>query len=322
MRADRLVSMVLLLQTRGRMTAEALAAELGVSRRTILRDLDALSTSGIPIYAEGGHGGGISLDEGYRTSLTGLNEQEARALFLGGNKRLLEDIGLGGAAESTHLKLTAALPDRHHAAVSFMQQRIYIDPLWWWHEGEPQSFWAELQQAVYADQCIQAVYENYNGEIAERVLEPYSLVCKSSYWYLVARRDDQMRTYRVSRFRQIVRLDQHFARDPAFDLQTYWHAHLDSFIHAFSEYEFTLCVHPDKLNFVRWLLPGRTTVINTREDAWVTLRCQIESMVMATMMVIGLGDQGEIMSPPELRDTVLQTCQTTIDHISASVGSG
>ncbi len=315
MRADRLVSMVLLLQTRGRMTAEALAAELGVSRRTILRDMEALSTAGIPIYAEGGHGGGISLDEHYRTSLTGLNEQEARALFLSGNNPLLDEIGLGSAAESTHLKLTAALPARHHAAVTFMQQRIYIDPLWWWHEAQPQAFWTELQQAVYDDQCIEAVYENYSGEVATRMLEPYSLVCKSSYWYLVARRDQEMRTYRVSRFRQIIPLDQRFERDAAFDLHTYWHANLDTFINTFSDFEFTLCVHPDRLNFVRWLLPGRTTAIHTREDGWVTLRCQIESMAMATMLVIGLGDQCEIIAPPILREDVLRACQTTLAHL-------
>jgi predicted DNA-binding transcriptional regulator YafY len=320
MRADRLVAMVLLLQTRGKLTAKELARELGVSRRTILRDMDALSTAGIPVYAGGGHGGGIALDEHYRTSLTGLNEQEARALFLSGNQRLLDEIGLGRAAESTQLKLTAALPARHQASVTFIQQRVYIDPLWWWHEAQPQAFWAELQQAVYEDRCIQTVYENYNGEIAERLLEPYSLVSKSSYWYLVARRDDEMRTYRVSRFRQITLLDQRFERDPIFDLQTYWQTHLDTFITAFSDFEFTLCVHPDRLNFVRWLLPGRTVTIETRADGWVTLRCQIESLSMATMLVIGLGDQYEIIAPPALTADVLRACETTINHLRKSIG--
>src|SRR5260370_42014709 len=95
------------------MTAETLAHELGVSRRTILRDIDALSFAGIPLYADGGHGGGIALDEKYRLSLTGLKESEAHTLFIGSNHKLLEDIGLGDAAESTLLKLLASLPALH-----------------------------------------------------------------------------------------------------------------------------------------------------------------------------------------------------------------
>src|SRR5690606_27998148 len=126
MRAERLVTLVMLLQTRGKMTAQALAAELGVSRRTILRDIEALSISGVPIYAEGGHGGGIMLDEGYRTNLTGLQEEEARTLFLASNESLLKQLKLGEAAERTLLKLSAALPTRHQEAVQQMRQRFLI----------------------------------------------------------------------------------------------------------------------------------------------------------------------------------------------------
>src|ERR1051326_7804613 len=108
MRADRLLNIVLLLQARGKMTAQALAQELEVSTRTILRDVDALSSAGIPVYAEGGHGGGISLDENYRVTLTGLKEAEIRSLFISGNAKLLRDVGLGEAAESSLLKLSAA----------------------------------------------------------------------------------------------------------------------------------------------------------------------------------------------------------------------
>src|SRR5512139_3667096 len=117
MRADRLLSIMLLLQTRGKLTAQTLAAELGVSRRTILRDIDALSVAGIPIYADGGHGGGIALDENYRTTLTGLKETEVRALFIASSNYLLNEIGLGEAAKSTLLKLSAALPERHQPSV-------------------------------------------------------------------------------------------------------------------------------------------------------------------------------------------------------------
>ena len=131
MRADRLLTLVLLLQTRGRQTAQTLAAELGVSRRTILRDVEALSLAGIPVYAEGGHGGGIALDERYRTTLTGLGESEIRSLFIASNTSLLADVGLAEAAERSLLKLTASLPERYQPSVEHIRQRIYIDPVWW-----------------------------------------------------------------------------------------------------------------------------------------------------------------------------------------------
>jgi predicted DNA-binding transcriptional regulator YafY len=318
MRADRLLSMMLLLQTRGKMTASALADELGVSRRTVLRDVEALSFSGIPIYADGGHGGGIALDENYRTTLTHLKESEVRALFITSNNQLLNEIGLGEAAESTLLKLSAALPDRHQPSVEHIRQRIYIDPLWWWHDAEIQPFWTELQQAVYEDRCIQVVYEHYNGEIVERQLEPYSLVAKSSTWYLIACRDGERRTYRVSRFREIRLLTEHFQRDPDFDLPTYWHEHLSEFVTAFSDYEFTLRVHPERVKFAQWLTPGRNTVVAAHGDGWMTLRFRVESAELAKMMVFGLGRQCEVLEPQSLKDAVITACQDLLDHLRQS----
>ncbi|RPI89274.1 MAG: HTH domain-containing protein, partial [Chloroflexi bacterium] len=135
MRADRLLTLILLLQARGKMTAKALAEELGVSRRTILRDISALSTSGIPVYSEGGHGGGIALIEEYRTSLTGLNKFEVQSLFVASNNPALRDVGLGDAAEKLLLKLLAALPKSHHSTADHIRQRLMIDPTWWWHDA-------------------------------------------------------------------------------------------------------------------------------------------------------------------------------------------
>lgn len=227
MRADRLLSIVMLLQARGKMTSSELAEKLEVSRRTVLRDLDALSTAGVPLYAEGGHGGGITLDDGYRTSLTGLKESEVRALFVAGDQGLLRDIGLGDAADAMQRKLSAALPEAHREAVDRLRQRIYIDPRWWWHDDSEQPFWRELQDAVQQDRRICITYENYQGELAERELAPYSLVAKSGYWYLVALHADALKTYRVSRIHALTVLTETFVRDPAFDLSEYWRTHSD-----------------------------------------------------------------------------------------------
>lgn len=310
MRADRLLAILLLLQTRGKLKAETLAVELGVSRRTILRDIDALSISGVPIYAEGGHGGGIALDEHYRTNLTGLQEEEVRTLFLAGNEKLLKELKLGDAAERTLLKLTAALPTRHQETVQHMRQRVLIDPAWWWQDSQPPPCWDQLQQAVYEDRSVQIVYENYDGEIVERVLEPYSLVAKSGTWYLIARRAQEMRMYRVSRIHSLVILNRHFQRDEHYDLPSYWQEHLQQFIESMAEYNIVLKIHPDRLNFVKWLLPGRYQLDEgTQEGEWITIRFQIESMELAKMLVFGLGLQAEVIEPRGLYEAVLEAAR-------------
>lgn len=299
MRADRLLAMLLLLQTRGKMKAEKLAEELNVSRRTILRDIEALSISGIPIYAEGGHGGGITLDEKYRTNLTGLQEEEVRTLFVASNERLFKELKLGDAADRTLLKLTAALPARHQEAVQQMRQRFLIDPGWWWQESQPPPFWEDLQQAVYEDRCIRALYENYNGEIMERVLQPHSLVAKSGTWYLVAKRNQALRIYRVNRFHSLELLAQRFQRAADFDLPSYWREHQQQFADSMTAANIVLQIHPRRLNFVRWLTPGRHQIIEPAQKmeagepeataTWITVQLQMESLELAKMLVFGLG---------------------------------
>jgi predicted DNA-binding transcriptional regulator YafY len=314
MRADRLLSMLLLLQTRGKTTARELSRELGVSRRTILRDVEALSYAGIPIYADGGHGGGIALDENYRTKLTGLKEAEIQALFASSSARLLQDVGLGEAAESTWLKLTAALPERHQPAVHEIRQRLLIDPLWWWHETQPQPFMADLQGAVFDDRCVQVLYEHYDGTLAERVLEPFSLVAKASLWYLIARREGELRIYRLSRFHSVTLLDDHFQRPDDFDLAAYWQSHTREFIESLSEYICTLRIHESRMNFVQWLTPGRCEILAPADaDGWLTARVRLDNLDMAKMLVFGLGKQGQVVEPPELREAVLQTARDLLE---------
>jgi len=164
------------------------------------------------------------------------------------NAQLLGEIGLSEAAQSTLLKLLA----------EHIRQRILIDPVWWWRDAQAPPFWERLQQAVYEDRYIETVYEHYGGEVVERVLEAYSLVAKSSIWYLIAAHDGELRTYRVSRFKQVALLDRHYRRRDDFDLPTYWQAHLQEFVESLAEYRFSLRIHPDRLGFVRWLAPKRS----------------------------------------------------------------
>jgi predicted DNA-binding transcriptional regulator YafY len=313
MRADRLVSIILLLQTRGKLTAHELADELEVSRRTILRDIDALSVAGVPVYADGGHHGGIALDENYRTTLTGLKETELYTLFVSGNTSLLADIGLGAAAESTHLKLAASMPLHHQSAIEEMQQRIYIDPVGWWHENEPMAFWAELQQGVFEDRKIRAVYEHYDGEVVERVLEPFSLVAKASVWYLVARRDGQTRTYRVARFHHITLLDEHFQRPADFDLAAHWQRSAEAFLASSPGFKFTLRLPEDRLVFARRLTMCSHEIIEPPdEDGWLVARLHAESLDMAAMIVFGLGGETQVIEPPELHALVVRQARNIL----------
>ena len=315
MRADRLLSIIMLLQVRGRMTTQRLAEELGVSRRTILRDVEALSLAGVPVYTEGGHGGGIALDENYRTTLTGLQDREVRALFVANHAQVLDEVGLGEAAKSTLLKLLAVLPASQQPSVEHIRQRLLIDATWWWRDNQPPPFWDQLQQAVYDDRCIQVAYERHDGETIERVLEPYSLIAKSSLWYLLAQYQGELHTYRVARIQRITLLDTHFQRRKDFDLTTYWQTHLQEFQEAVSGYRFTLRLPPDRLNFIRRLVPGRYQVHDTSDAAgWLTVHFDLESLDLAKMLVFGLGRQAMVVEPLELKEAVLNTAREIIER--------
>jgi predicted DNA-binding transcriptional regulator YafY len=317
MRADRLLSIILLLQTRGKMTARALAEELEVSRRTILRDINALSFSGVPVYSEGGHGGGIALAEEYRTTLTGLNTLEVQSLFVANNNEALRDVGLGDAGERLLLKLLAALPNAHHSTADHIRQRLMIDPTWWWHDASISPFWEEIQRAVYEDRMIKAQYENYDGDIAERTLAPYSLICKSSVWYLLAERDGELRTYRVNRFHSMQLLDGSFTRRPDFDLPAYWRAHTQNLENFSSGYHFTLRVHPDRISFVKTLMPGRWEMDADAEDrGWKIISLSMDSDLQAKMLIFGLSGFVEILEPCELKKAVAAQARDILEQLA------
>jgi predicted DNA-binding transcriptional regulator YafY len=310
--------LILLLQTRGKMTTKALAEELGVSQRTILRDVSVLSSSGIPVYSEGGHGGGVALIEEYRTSLTGLDKFEVQSMFVANASHALEDVGLGNASERLLLKLMAALPKTHHSTADHIRQRLLIDPTWWWHDSSISPFWDEIQQAVYEDRLIETEYENFDGEKVERVLAPYSLICKSSVWYLLAERQGEFRTYRVNRFHSLRLLDQSFTRRADFDLPAYWRTQLQSFGESVAEYRCTLRIHPDRASFIKWLMPGRWELINQADArGWVTLSLTMDSDLLAKMLVFGLAGAVEIVSPTELREAVVAQARDVQEHLES-----
>lgn len=317
MRADRLLSIMLILQAQGKTTTFALAETLEVSRRTILRDIEALSIAGVPVHAEAGHGGGVYLDEHYRVSLTGLKEAEVRALFVSTRPGPLQDIGLGQAAEATLLKLFAALPSLHRQEAERMQQRIHLDSAWWWQRGETLPYLETLKAAVFDDCRVQVRYERGDGEVVERILEPYGLVAKASVWYIIARRDGELRTYRVSRFIAVETMQEHFERDPTFHLAQYWHTHSNAFVANMPFFAFTLRLTTTSLQFLKVYTSERYTIRETSPDgAVLTVDVRLSSLEEARMLVLGLGTDVEIIEPDVLREAVLLQAQQIVTNFS------
>lgn len=222
MRADRLLSILLLLQARGRMTARELAERLEVSERTIYRDLDALSTAGVPIYAERGPGGGCELLDGYQTKLNGLTEMEVRALFLLSVSGPLVDLGLGKALEDALLKLSTALPTPYRSNVELVRQRIHLDtaPSYSFEMKAPHLH--IIQDALWKDHKLHLTYSLGNSHSIEQLVEPYGLVARARTWYLVGAIAGRVQVFRVSQLQAVETTQECFERPGTFDLAAYW----------------------------------------------------------------------------------------------------
>ncbi len=224
MRADRLISLLMLLQTRGRLTAQELASRLEVSERTIYRDLEALSSAGIPVYAERGPGGGISLVDGYQTRLTGLTAAEAQALFLLSVAGPLSDLGLDSALNDALLKLSAALPTSQREDAQHLRERIHMDTTWWYYSRETLPQLSLLQEAVCHDQTILLQYLDERNNSCRCMLHPYGLVSKAGIWFLVAvhAQSGELHILRILRIQSVECSDETFIRPADFDLAATW----------------------------------------------------------------------------------------------------
>ncbi|WP_337060836.1 helix-turn-helix transcriptional regulator [Kineococcus sp. G2] len=228
MRADRLVSLVLLLRQRGRLSATALARELEVSTRTVLRDVEALSAAGVPVYAERGRHGGFSLLPGFRTELTGLNHDEALALLVAGARRGVQVFGLGSALASAVLKVVDALPEEHRATAAGAAQRLLVDPQTdllarrWAGEELPDAVMARVRRAVLSGRRLRIRYAPVDRAPTWRTVDPIGLVTVRGHGYLLATRSGAERTYRLSRVLAAEELDEPAQRPERVDLDRAW----------------------------------------------------------------------------------------------------
>lgn len=307
MRADRLLSLVLLLQARGRLSASQLAGELAVSARTIYRDVVALSAAGIPIYADTA---GYQLVDGYRTQLTGLTADEARGLVLAGLPGAAADLGLAEVAAAAQLKLTAALPEALRARADRMRQRFHLDTPGWYHDGDSSEHLVTVADAVWRQREITVDYESWSGPV-ERRLRPYGLVLKAGKWYLVAATRRGVQTYRVSQIRSVTVLDEDFAWPEGFDLATHWREQVAGFRARLHQGEAVVRLSPEAMENVHHYLGQAAAEAalagEVQPDGWVVARLPIESEAHAEREFLRLRAGIEVLEPASLRTRIATT---------------
>jgi predicted DNA-binding transcriptional regulator YafY len=316
MRADRLLSILLLLQSRGRMTAAALAERLEVSERTIYRDLDALSAAGVPVYAERGARGGCVLRPGFRTDLTGLNTAEVASLFAGTAGPQLDALGLGAGLRGAMAKLEAALPGERRAEAERLRQRIHVDPLPWFEPREPARHLEALREAVIDERAVRLAVSRPGTRPAAREVNPLGLVVKGGIWYLVAVTRGEMRVYRVSRLHPVSVLRRRFERPARFDLAAFWESWARAFVRAIPEYWI-------KLRVPRAAIPILPRVFGERMRAalgaagppgrdGLLLDWSFDTFEDARGAVLGLGTMVEVVEPTELRAAVRDAAASVV----------
>jgi predicted DNA-binding transcriptional regulator YafY len=321
MRASRLVSLLLLLQARGQLTAGELAAELEVSERTVHRDVEALSASGVPIYAERGAHGGIRLVDGYRTRLTGMTGEEAEALFLAGMPGPAAELGLGTVVAGAQLKVLASLPPELRARASRLVERFHLDAGDWFRASQPVPYLAALSDAVWNTTRIAIEYDRGEGP-ARRVLEPLGLVLKAGTWYVVAGVDGQIRTYRVSRVVAAEPGTEGFERPVGFDLAGYWAEAAAAYERDVQRIEVVVRIRPDRLDRLRnavgnAVVEAADYLAEPDPEGWLRLRLRLDWPDEAPAALLRAGRWVEVLAPADIRARVASTARAIADRYAA-----
>ena len=309
MRASRLVNLLLLLQSRGGLTAAELARELEVSVRTIHRDVEELSAAGVPIFAERGPLGGIRLVDGYRTRLTGMTADEAEALFLSGLPGPAAQLGLGTVVAAAQLKVMAALPPELRSRASRLVQRFHLDAAGWFQANEPVPHLETLSTGVWDGRAVAVEYDRGN-EVVERVLGPLGLVLKGGIWYVIAVVDGQIRTYRASRVVAATVLDDLVDRPEDFDLAAYWAESSAAYERETPSILVDVRVSEDqqwRINqvFGRGTVAAAERVDEVDHPGTLRLRMRLGYPDEAPGMLLAVGPNLEVIGPPEVREKVV-----------------
>lgn len=314
------MSVLLLLQARGRATERELAERLEVSQRTIHRDLEALSAANVPVLALRGSQGGWELAEGWRTQVPALDSSELRALIMA-QPRAAGHPRLRAAAESALNKLMAALPGSMREEATAMRERLHVDAAGWWDAGEDVSALPTVQDAVMRDRKLTFDYIRGDGERSARTVDPLGLVSKGSSWYLVARTDKGMRTFRVSRMSSVTVLANGFKRPARFDLGAHWKKSLSELEGKRQGYSAVLAISKSAAQkLTGWLAakPVNAGFANVGADM-IPMEIQFEHAEQAKFVVLGLGTRARVLRPIELRQAVEAEIAQLADRINAAL---
>lgn len=307
MRADRLISILLLLQRNHGMKTRELAEQLEVSERTVLRDMEALSGAGIPIYAQRGSQGGWFLAEGYRTTLNGLSREELQALLLVSSSRVVSDLGKSRAYERALMKLLSAMPASYRQEAGNVRMRLHVDGAGWHKRDEPLPYLNIVQEAVWAERRLLIEYPHAGEQgAALRLVEPLGLVVKGTVWYVVAAVEGDLRTYRISRIISARMTDETFTRPASFDLAEYWEQSMRAFKASLPEYPVILRADPAALSR---LTGERYVHVRSMKPepggSWTVVEADFETADSACRVILGCGPGAVVLEPAELRARLL-----------------
>lgn len=313
MRASRLLSIQMLLETRGRMSATALARALEVSVRTLYRDIDELSAAGVPVYAERGRAGGFQLLPGWKTTLTGLTPSEAEAVFLSGLAGPAADLGMRPQAESAQRKLMAALPPALRGKAVRISDRFHLDPIDWYREADALPLLGPVSQAVWEERQLSIAYESWQRQ-ARQTVQPLGLVLKAGVWYLVALREQKLRTFRVSSIREAEVLDARASRPRRFDLAAHWQASVRHFEEGLYTGQAQVAATARGLVELRRLGAAMARALRDVADPApgkrARARIPIESVEHAAGQLLRLAPEVEVLAPAGLRRSIAQRVRT------------
>jgi predicted DNA-binding transcriptional regulator YafY len=327
-RASRLVNLLLLLQSRGGLTAAELARELEVSVRTVHRDVEELSAAGVPIFAERGPLGGIRLVDGYRTRLTGMTADEAEALFLAGLPGPAAQLGLGTVVAAAQLKVMAALPPELRSRASRIVQRFHLDAAGWFHPDEAVPHLDTLSAAVWDGRQVRISYERGGGPV-ERTIGPLGLVLKGGVWYVIAATEGQIRTYRVSRVAAATTLEDPVERPDGFDLAAYWTESSAAYERDAPTVEVVVRIAEEQ----RWRIAdvfGRAALAAAERldepdpDGWQHLRLRVSWPDEVANRLLSIGPRIEVLEPADVRERVIALAGRVLERYrdSAPVDAG
>ncbi len=320
MRADRLLSLLMLLQARGRLTAGKLARELEVSERTIYRDIDALSAAGVPVYGEPGPEGGYALLDSYRTNLTGLTEGEVRALFMLSIPQPLADLGVGRELGAALRKLSAALPAARRSEEQRVRQRFHLDATGWDRVEESAPHLPTVHQAVWQDRKLHLAYRIQPLAIhVEQTVNPYGLVAKAGIWHLVYGINGAVRVLRVAALLD-ARLSEESCERPAdFELARFWREWCAARDMGQVRYLVTVRVAQDFVSELpvyfgdavrnQIALAGETPA---GAEGWLTLRLPFESLEAARARILSFGRGVEVLEPSALRRSIVDYAEQIV----------